>query len=109
MGVRLDMYKQRFQDEIRKFKESKRGFADAVNLVLMLVIIGVIGWIGVLIMHEVKEATDLPTSGTFADMSTAITDAVSTGYSLVAIIIIVAIATVILTYLFGFMPRGGGR
>ncbi len=79
--------------------------SDSIGIVMMLVMLGVIGFVGLMIMDKVQTVSALDETSAFYNSSSSLTDAVQTGFDLVPIIIIVAVAAIILTYLLGFWGR----
>jgi len=99
--------KAKFQKWQKYLQRADMG-SDSIGLVMMLVLLGVIGFVGLMIMDKVQNVSQLTTASPFYNASTSLVDAVGTGFDLVPIIIIVAVAAIILTYLLGFWGRTGG-
>ena len=99
---------QAWADKLSAYRRGDIG-SDSIGIVMMLVMLGVIGFVGLMIMDKVQDVAQLDSSSPFYNASTSMTDAIQTGFDLVPIIIIVAVAAIILTYLLGFWGRTGGE
>lgn len=80
---------------------------DLPGVMIVLVVAGVVGFVGINVMSTVIETTSLnssdPLYNASQDLQTSITDA----WGLVGVAFIVVILAVIVVYLYGL--RGGGR
>lgn len=86
-----------------KFERSEGGLMDAVNIVLALVMIVVVGAIGIFIADTTMTATGTPTNGTLTAMLVNFLSAGQTGSSFVVILIIAFIGGIAISYLFGML------
>lgn len=96
-----------FMDKLKELKNNQGGLMDAVNIVLALVMIVVVGAIGVFIADTTMTATGTPGNATLAGMLGNFLSAGSTGSNFIVILIIAFIGGIAINYLFGML--GGGR
>lgn len=81
---------------------------DSINLVMMLVLLGVVGWVGLMIMDKVQTVASLDSGSIFYNSSASLNDALQIGFDLLPVMIIVAVAGIILYYVLNMMgPRQG--
>lgn len=83
-----------------KLKKNEKGLSDAVNIVMALVMIVVVGTIGLFIADETITATGTPTNASLANMLGNLTSATQTGSSFIVILIIAFIGGIAISYMF---------
>jgi len=95
-------------DGIKALFADNRGQAQGMDLpgvMIVLVIAGVIGFVGLQVMSTVIEATQLTTGDDLYNAQDNLTDAVNDAWGLIGVAFIVVILAVIVVYLYGL--RGG--
>lgn len=90
----------------KMFMKSDGGLMEAVNIVLALVMIVIVGAIGIFIAQTTITATGTPTQSNLSSMQTNILASGQTGSSFIVILIIAAIGGLAIAYLMGML---GGR
>lgn len=100
----MDMLAQ-IKAEIEKFKQSDRALGDAVNIVMALVMIIVVGAIGIFIADRTITATGTPSNPQLYNFSNHTLSAGSTGAQFLVILVIAFIGGVAVTYLFGMLGK----
>lgn len=83
------------------FKRCESGMMDAVNIVMALVMIVVVGAIGIFIADKTMTATGTPSNNTLTAMLVNFLSAGNTGSSFVVILIIAFIGGIAISYLTG--------
>jgi hypothetical protein len=93
-----------------KYLDDGANINAAVALVGGLVILGILGWVGLEVMQQVSDQTQLKQNDTFYNASVDFTSAISTGFSWQKIIIIVVVAAVVISVLYtsGLLPQMEG-
>ena len=92
-------------EKLQKFKKSDSGLFEAVNIVLALVMITIVGGIGIYIADTVQDTTGTPTQTNLSAMNTDLLSAGDTGSSFIVILVIAAIGGIAISYLFGMMGK----
>lgn len=87
-----------------KFKKDEKGIQDAVNIVMALVMIVVVGAIGIFIADETMSAAGTPTNATLNNTLANLVSAGNTGSSFIVILIIAFIGGIAISYM--FLMRG---
>lgn len=82
-----------------------RGSMDLPGMMIVLVIAGVVGFVGLQVMSTVIDTTSLSSSDPLYDAQTNLTTSVNDAWGLVGVAFIVIILAVIIVYLYGL--RGG--
>ena len=93
---------EKLKMHLDKFKRNEAGLYDAVQIVLALIMIVVVGAIGVFIADTTVTATGTPANGTIGTMLVNFLNAGKTGSSFIVILIIAAIGSVAIGYLLLF-------
>lgn len=88
-----------------EFMDGERGLAQAVDIVMALIAIVVIGAIGIFIADRTVTATGTPAQANLSAMQTAILGAGQTGSQFIVILIIAFIGGVAISYLLGMWGR----
>lgn len=105
MDFMIKKYWEDAKDAGSKFMSDERGLQDAVNIVLALVMIVVVGAIGIFIADRTVTATGTPTNANLSAMQTDILGAGETGSSFVVILVIAFIGGIAISYMFGLMGK----
>jgi hypothetical protein len=105
MDFMTEHFVQKAKDALKKLKSDERGLQDAVNIVLALVMIVVVGAIGVYIADKTVTATGTPANANLSAMQTSLLSAGQTGSSFVVILVIAFIGGIAISYMFGMMGR----
>jgi hypothetical protein len=95
-------------DNLKKFAASERaqmGNMDLPGVMIVLVIAGVVGFVGLQVMSTVIDTTSLSSGDPLSSASDNLTDAVNDAWGLIGVAFIVIILAVIIVYLYGL--RGG--
>ncbi len=92
-------------EKLQKFNKSEHGLMEAVNIVLALVMITIVGGIGIYIADTVQDTTGTPTQANLSTMNTNLLASGQTGSSFVVILVIAAIGGIAISYLFGMMGK----
>lgn len=93
----------------KSFWSDRSGLMGAVNIVLALVMMTIVGGIGIYIADTVQDTTGTPTQANLSSMNTNLLGSAQTGSSFIVILVIAAIGGIAISYLFGMMGRPGGR
>jgi hypothetical protein len=105
MDFMTEHYIQKVKDSWNKFRSDQRGLQDAVNIVLALVMIVVVGAIGIFVADKTVTATGTPANANLSAMQTSLLSAGQTGSSFVVILVIAFIGGIAISYMFGMMGR----
>ena len=100
-------YLQKIKDGVQKFKDHEGGLQDAVNIVLALVMIVVVGAIGIFVADKTVTATGTPANANLSAMQTSLLGSGQTGASFIVILVIAFIGGIAISYMFGMMGRKG--
>ena len=100
-------FREKLKTHLDKFKRHEGGLMDAVQIVLALIMIVVVGAIGVFIADTTVTATGTPANGTIGTMLVNFLSAGKTGSSFIVILIIAAIGSVAISYLLLFGKAKG--
>jgi hypothetical protein len=95
------------QDKLERLVESERGQMrqDLPGVMIILVIAGVVGFVGLDVMSTVIDTTALASGDPLYNASEDLQNAVNDAWGLVGVAFIVVILAVIIVYLYGL--RGG--
>jgi len=107
MDFMTEHFVQKAKDALKKLKSDERGLQDAVNIVLALVMIVVVGAIGIFVADKTVTATGTPANANLSAMQTAILSSGQTGASFIVILVIAFIGGIAISYMFGMMGRRG--
>ena len=107
MDYLMEHYIQKANDSWAKFRSDQRGLQDAVNIVLALVMIVVVGAIGIFVADKTVTATGTPSNANLSAMRTSLLSAGETGSSFVVILVIAFIGGIAIAYMFGMMGKRG--
>ncbi len=88
------------------FKEDNKGLMEAVQIVMALIMIVVVGGIGIFIADQVQTSVGTPTQANLSAMNTNLLGAGQTGSSFIVILIIAFIGGIAIAYLTGMFGRG---
>ena len=83
----------------KTMSKDEAGMVEAVDITIMVVIIAVAGWIGLQILDTVSTQVGLDNTSEFYNASISITDIVTDSFSLIGVVVLVAIFSVIIRYL----------
>lgn len=92
--------------KVSAFMKDEKALQDAVNIVMSLVMIVVVGAIGIFVADTVITETGTPSNANLSAMQTDILGAGETGSSFVVILVIAFIGGIAISYMFGLM---GGK
>jgi len=95
-------------DKLAKLGPDNRGQTGGMDLpsvMIVLVIAGVVGFVGLQVMSTVISTTELAQDAPLYNASNSLTDAVNNAWGLIGVAFIVIILSVIIVYLYGL--RGG--
>ena len=95
-------------EKLKKLKNDNGGLMEAVNIVLALIMIIVVGSIGIFIADTTQTAVGTPAQANLSTMNTNFLGAGQTGSSFIVILIIAFIGGIAIAYLMG-MFRGKKR
>lgn len=111
MSLLFELYCKDLVEKVKKFDpfHSEHAMTEAVEIVLALVMIVVVGAIGIFIADKTVTATGTPAQANLSAMQTDILGAGETGSSFIVILIIAFIGGVAISYMFGLMGRRGRR
>jgi len=98
-------YVSKAESLLSKFKRDEAGLQDAVNIVLALVMIVVVGAIGIFVADRTVTATGTPAQANLSARQTALLGAGQTGSSFIVILVISFIGGIAISYMFGLMGR----
>lgn len=107
MDYMMEHYIRKAKDSWEKFKSDQRGLQDAVNIVLSLVMIVVVGAIGIFVADKTVTATGTPANTNLSTMQTSLLSAGQTGASFIVILVIAFIGGIAIAYMFGMMGKKG--
>jgi hypothetical protein len=107
MDFMTEHFVQKAKDSLKKLKSDERGLQDAVNIVLALVMIVVVGAIGIFVADKTVTATGTPANANLSAMQTSILSSGQTGASFIVILVIAFIGGIAISYMFGMMGRKG--
>ena len=85
---------------------AQMGGMDLPSVMILLVVAGVVGFIGLQVMSSVIETTALTTGDPLYNASTSLQDSINQAWGLVGVAFIVVILAVIIVYLYGIRGRG---
>jgi len=94
-------------DKLGMDDRAQAGGMDLPQVMILLVVAGVIGFIGLQVMSTVISTTSLTSGDPLYNASTSLEDAINQAWGLLGVAFIVVILAVIVVYLYGL--RGGGR
>jgi len=94
---------QKIKKSCSRFTSDERGLQDAVNIVMSLVMIVVVGAIGIFVADTVVTETGTPSNTNLSAMQTDILGAGETGSSFVVILVIAFIGGIAISYMWGLM------
>lgn len=111
MSLVFDLYVRDFVEKCKKFDpfHSESALSEAVDVVLALVMIVVVGAIGIFIADKTVTATGTPAQANLSSMQTNILSAGQTGSSFIVILVIAFIGGIAIAYMFGLMGKRGRR
>lgn len=89
----------------KSMSRDQRGLMDAVNIVMALVMIVVVGAIGIYIADQVVTQTGTPSNANLSAMQTDILGAGETGSGFIVILIIAFIGGIAISYMFGLIRK----
>lgn len=95
-------------DRLAKLAFDNRGQTRGMDLpgvMIILVIAGVVGFVGLQVMSTVIDTTSIATDAPLYNASSSLQGAVNDAWGLIGVAFIVVILAVIITYLYGL--RGG--
>lgn len=81
------------------------GSMDLPGVMILLVVAGVVGFVGIQVMSTVIETTSLESGDPLYNASDSLQDSINSAWGLVGVAFIVVILAVIVVYLYGL--RGG--
>ena len=90
-----------------KFRKNESGLQDAVNIVMALVMIVIVGAIGIFVADTVVTETGTPAQANLSAMQTDLLGAGETGTSFIVILIIAFIGGIAISYMFNMMRKTG--
>lgn len=94
-------------DKLQKlFADNQAQGRDLPGVMIVLVIAGVVGFVGLTVMSQVIDTTTLASGDPLYNASTSLQNSVNNAWSLIGVTFIVVILSVIIVYLYGI--RGGG-
>ena len=96
-------------EKLKKFMKHEGGLMEAVNIVLALIMIIVVGSIGIFIADTTQTAVGTPAQANLSVMNTNILGAGQTGSSFIVILIIAFIGGIAIAYLMGMFKGGNKR
>lgn len=107
MSLLFDLQVKDFVEKCKKFDpfHSEHAMSEAVDIVLALVMIAVVGAIGIYVADKTVTATGTPANGNLSSMRTNILTAGDTGSSFIIILVIAFIGGVAISYMFGLMGK----
>lgn len=108
MNIMQKIYLKIVKDNFAKLKSDDRGLMDAINIVLALVMIVVVGAIGIFIADKVLTATGTVTQANLSAMQTNLLSSGQTGSSFIIILVIAFIGGIAISYMFSMLGRTGG-
>lgn len=85
--------------------ERAQGRQDLPGVMIVLVVAGVVGFIGINVMSTVIETTSLQSGDPLYNASDSLQDSVNDAWGLVGVAFIVVILAVIVVYLYGLRGR----
>ena len=88
-----------------KFRKNESGMQEAVNIVMALVMIVIVGAIGIFVADQVVTQTGTPTNANLSAMQTDILGAGETGSGFIIILIIAFIGGIAIAYMFNMMRK----
>jgi uncharacterized protein YceK len=90
-------------DQLDKLMDDTKaqGQQDLPGVMIVLVVAGVVGFIGLNVMSSVVETTGLSSGDPFYNASTSLQDSVNQAWGLIGVAFIVVILSVIIVYLYG--------
>lgn len=86
--------------KLKSLNDDERGIADAVNIVMGLVMIVVVGAIGIFVADTVVTETGTPANANLSAIQTNILGSAETGSSFIVILIIAFIGAIAIGYIF---------
>lgn len=99
-------YVNKLKASLSMFEKHEGGLAQAVDIVMALIAIVVIGAIGIFIADRTVTATGTPSNANLSSMQTSILGAGQTGSQFIVILIIAFIGGVAISYLLGMWGPG---
>ena len=88
-------------------ERAQTGRMDLPGVMIVLVIAGVVGFVGVQVMSTVIETTNLESGDPLYNASNDLEEAVSDAWGLIGVAFIVVILAVIIVYLYGLRGNNG--
>jgi len=96
-------------DKLKQFAEggerAQMGGRDLPGMLIVLVIAGVVGFVGIQVMSTVIDTTGLTSSDPLYDAQQNLTSAVNDAWGLVGVAFLVLILSVVIVYLYGLRGR----
>jgi len=86
-------------------ERGQMGGRDLPGVAIVLVIAGVVGFVGLQVMSTVVETTNVEEGDAFYNASNSLQDAVDNAWGLFGVAFIVLILSVIIVYLYGLRGR----
>lgn len=107
MSLLLELQVKDFVNKVKKYDpfHSEHAMSEAVDIVMALVMIVVVGAIGVYIADQVVTQTGTPANANLSAMRTDILGAGETGSGFIVILIIAFIGGIAISYMFGLIKR----
>ena len=103
MDFMQELYWQKAKMHFDRLRKCEGGLMDAVQIVLALVMIVVVGVIGIYIAQATITATGTPTQANLSSMQTNLLASGQTGSSFIVILIISFIGGIAISYMFGML------
>lgn len=88
-----------------RIARNNRGQADLPGVAIVLVIAGVVAFVGLQVMSTVVDTTAISEGDAFYNASTSLQEAITNAWGLFGVAFIVLILTVIIIYLYGLRGR----
>jgi CHASE2 domain-containing sensor protein len=105
MNVLQNLWFEKAKESYDRLKSDKRGLMDAVNIVLALVMIVIVGAIGIYIADRTLVATGTITNANLSAMSTNLLAAGQTGSGFIVILVISFIGGIAISYMFNMLGK----
>ena len=109
MDPMVEFYWNKAKGHFKALKQDDKGLMEAVNIVLALVMIVVVGVIGIYISQATITATGTPTQANLSAMQTNLLASGQTGSSFIVILIISFIGGIAISYMFGMLGKSKGK
>jgi len=91
----------KLQEFVTAGNRGQIGGRDLPGMMIVLVIAGVVGFVGIQVMSTVIDTTSLTSSDPLYSAQTNLTDAVNDAWGLIGVAFLVIILSVIIIYLYG--------